>query len=96
MLVSSQNDGKQNPLFADDIYFLHYDEIVCNEEVHLLSIFAISEDQKEIFSLVRDFVLDSFENKTGTFKDTKYTVLEDEEGEVEEIIEKGDPQKDLI
>jgi hypothetical protein len=41
---------------------------------------------------VRDFVLDSFENKTGVFKNTKYKIIEGVEGESEEeVIDEDDP-----
>ena len=39
LLVSTVNDGRENPLFSEDVYVLHYDEIIECEEIHLLSEF---------------------------------------------------------
>jgi len=48
---------------------MNYDEILNNQEVHILAIFAVIEDQKHVFDMVRDFVLKNFADKTGSFRE---------------------------
>ena len=49
------------------IYALHYDEVLCNEEVHLLALFALVDDKPTAFDMVTDFVIGSYESRTGVF-----------------------------
>jgi hypothetical protein len=70
LLLTSRSDSAEgNPLFNSDmIYQMNYEEILEEQEVHLLAIFAIIEDQKHVFEMVRDFVLKNHIDKTGSFR----------------------------
>jgi hypothetical protein len=59
LLLTSRSDSAEgNPLFNSEmIYQMNYDEILEDQEIHLLAIFAVIENKKHVFDMVRDFVL---------------------------------------